>query len=741
MGKGVAHTVAGFTKRSLHRLTVLFLALLSAVVLAQTPPPAIVQSSQTPLQLVVENRSGYEVDVLYKQNDEYAFHTSIPNGQDMVQQVTPGFVWFFGAGGETIIAQYQTNSAQQQRMVLTPEMIVSAGLAPAASPGSVAAEQQGSVLPAELPPPKFVKGPEVENDIPAKQDFSEDAAIEELEPIRAPLVEWYNISDKAFAILTSDTAFLTATESGGLTVFKQPRGTAADTKSGWMATEVEGKKGIYRINNLYMNDSYLYIDELAVQGSPVKLGTEGMTSPTGEWRIDKGQTFTFLVNVVRPNLKIGVRDGKVGLSSQPYNRSEYTDEIKAHQAGDAFALYSAEAYRALIGLVPALAQMAENVRILEEQEAKRQAAIEEKKRQAEAAERERRRIAAIPQVNRTRGHVTSRMGVGDVYDGENGEKAIKYKFNKTDSTEVLSVNLRTSKDPAKTQYLDLAIKPEVSAWVKDGDLYVAVKTDKQTTLSLRHGQTPSKDFPTDGNFYVGHVRANLRFDAGREVLWKPSVKNKEIGFGSSSDVSKGINVSAEEFIGADMSESSGTNVNFQSREFEVSGVRGPGPQMIGSLQYEWDSCALADKPKSTEPCTYEKPVDLYDSETLSLRKIPLIAHSLTGMETVTVFKNRFPREGLWSNVPIYLSIDVQLHAVKVVRSTKNNTKNKDWEDFKAGFTYVWRPDLWDTDKSFNDQHIIKEALQKPVGSTFNASFKVYMHANVDDLKPFMKSSL
>ncbi|MCG7923324.1 MAG: hypothetical protein N0C81_15220 [Candidatus Thiodiazotropha lotti] len=186
--------------------------------MAQTPPPAVVQSSQKPLQLVVENRTGYEVDVLYQQNDQYAFHTSIPDGQDMVQQVTPGFVWFFGAGGETIITQYRTNSEQQQRLLLTPEMIVSAGLPPATSASTAAAEQQGSVLPAELPPPKFVKGPEVENDIPVKQAFDEQAAIEELEPIRAPLVEWYNISNEAFAILTSDTAFLTATESGALTV-------------------------------------------------------------------------------------------------------------------------------------------------------------------------------------------------------------------------------------------------------------------------------------------------------------------------------------------------------------------------------------------------------------------------------------------------------------------------------------------------------------------------------------------
>ncbi|MCG7873061.1 MAG: hypothetical protein JAZ11_13260 [Candidatus Thiodiazotropha lotti] len=39
MAKGAGHTAVGYTKRSLHRLTVLLLAFLSAVVLAQTPPP------------------------------------------------------------------------------------------------------------------------------------------------------------------------------------------------------------------------------------------------------------------------------------------------------------------------------------------------------------------------------------------------------------------------------------------------------------------------------------------------------------------------------------------------------------------------------------------------------------------------------------------------------------------------------------------------------------------------------
>ncbi|MBS0155887.1 MAG: hypothetical protein JSS38_14925 [Nitrospira sp.] len=535
----------------------------------------------------------------------------------------------------------------------------------------------------------------------------------------------------------------------------------AKTTAAFMLKSVPNKKDTYRIQNIYYLDSYLYLDANATENAPIRCGPGGETLPTGEWLIKKGQYFYSIVNAAIPSLRIGVRGGSAVASAKAYGIDippsiagmDLSDAEKkklafdmadttAYHAGDAFILFDVKSYRELLKLVPALEQWGKNLEALEKERKASLAAAQKAEQAAKERDEKRRRLAAEPDLINPFGgeSLGIRPGIGPVFKTKEGYNAIKYKFAPTGTTPHLTADLHTSKDSSKNQTMNLYINPEIAAWVQGGELYIAIDTDTETRIDLRYGSQPSTNIATDGNFYVGHVRMNIMPWEAKEVLMYPTTENKEVSAGSSSDTSKGINVSADELVGVDVSKSQGSNFNFQSREYEVSGGRGPATdESFGSVQYEWHGCGLADKPKTTENCTYATPVDLFDNESLSLRKIPKIAQSLRGLETRTVLKTRIPVSGLSSRQVINFDVAVRLHMAKVVRSTKDNTKNKDWNDFKAGITYVFRPDLWDFDKPFEEQHIIKEAQYKPIGFFRDVIFNLQLWIQIDDLKPFMKN--
>lgn len=704
-------------------------------VIAQSPPPAKLEGEPVSLEMLVDNQTGYEVDVLYRSGGQYVLHTKIPVGRSMRQAVTSGFTWYFGVNGETVVHSYTNTDSEIQNLTLDDAMIVAAGLPSRANAPSL----KGSPEPQDLPPPRFSQGPEITSNVPPPPEVDEAALNAGLDPIFGPLIDWYSFDKDAFSINSQDGRILTAEEDGTVRFKSFERGVIADTKSAWIATPLADRPDRLRLSNVYFYDSYLYIDQTrAFPGSPLLLGVEGQDSDAGVWFF-KGTEFQSIINDAQPSLFIGADGTDAILRSPDYSDSTSLSQAsgRARMDGNAFFIFSSANYLELSSLIAPFTEMANEIARLDQQVAEAARQKEENRRALEAAAAERRRIAAIPQVYRSQGGISSRLGVGDVFEGENGEKAIKFSFNESKSAEILTIDLGTSTDPMETQYADLLINPEVSAWVQDGELFLAVKTNETTTINMRHGETPSASFPTDGNFFVGHVRANLRLNEGREVMWSPTVQNKQVGFGTSTDTTSGFNVSAEEIVGADFSNSTGSNVNFEAREYEVSGIRGPGPSVIGSMQYEWDSCGLADKPKTDEACTYSSPVDFYDEATSGLRKIPLIAQALTGLETVTIFKNRFPKQGLSSNVQIHLVIDVQFHAVKIVERGPLEAATENTQGFLEGLTFPFQPQLWDFGAPLEDQTVIKNALQTPIGTTLDRSFVITMHLNVDDLKPYM----
>lgn len=719
--------------------------------------PALLGAGQQK-ELRIENLTGHPVDVLYiaEGTTDYTKHATIETGVIMTQPVTPNSTWYFRVPTGEIIGQYTTSADQKQRVILDQNVLDAAGVpaAPQPQPGTLGAN--GSLLPLPMPPPTFTKPLDEPKPLPPPSEPRVQKA-----PPRGALVAWYDgAPPEARAITTNKTTLLNVEENGLVNEVSSSNDNTAKTTAAFMLKDVPGKKDTYRIQNVYYLDRYLYLDANATDNAPIRCGPEGETVPTGEWRLEKGQYFYSIMNAGIPSLRIGVRGGSAVASAKTYGvaippsiaGADLSDAEKkklaadmadttAYSAGDAFVLFDVKSFRSLLKMAPALEQWGKNMEALEKERKTRFEASQKAEKMAQERDARRRRLAAEPELNHSFGadNVGVRLGVGPVFETKEKYKAIKYKFAPDHTIPYLTTNLRTSDNPSKNQTMTLSINPTIAAWVQDGELYIAIDTDKETRIDLRYGTKPSTDMATDGNFYVGNVRMNIMTSEAKEVKMSPTAENREVSAGRSSDVSKGINASYEEIIGVDLSESKGSSFNFQSREYEVSGGRGPADhEAFGSVQYEWHGCGLADKPNTKQNCTYTTAVDLFDPETLELRKIPNIAQSMGGLDTGTVLKTRIPVEGLSDRQLVSIEVAVQLHMARLVRSTKKNTENKDWKDIKAGATYLFRPDLWDFDKSFKDQHIIKEALYKPIGHTYDTTFRLHLWIQIEDLKPFMK---
>ncbi len=723
------------------------------LVFALIVSPLVVCADQQ-AELWVENLTGYPVDVVYiaEGKTDYTKHTTIGIGEIMAQPVTPNFTWYFRVLRKDI-GEYTTNTNAKQKVILNQALLDDAGIPEAPKQGKDTSGTKGSLLPPPLQEPTFTK--------PTGQPDALPPNFEPRAPVRGALVNWFDTVPEAIAILDKENKFLNFGENGLVNQVPSTADNTAKTTAAFLLQKIPGKKDTYHIQNIYYQDSFLYIDADAKENAPIHYGPEGEILPTGEWLVQKGQNYYSLINAANPSLRIGIRGNSAVVSAKTYGidippniaQLEASDEEKktlafemadhtAYQSGDAFILFDVKSYRALLDMAPALVKWGKDLQALEDERKARKEAAEKAGRERQAVELERRRLLAVPEMAGGGGfgqeNLSIRLGVGNVYETKDGYKAIKYTFSDI-ARPYLTADLQTSDNPEENQFMDLFINPKVAAWVQDKDLYIAIDTGKETSINLRHGNDKaSSDLETDGNWYVGEVRFNLGTSESKDVIIYPTTQIKEVGAGRSSDQTKGINVSVDEIVGINIDETKGSQVNFQAREYEVSGQHVGDPR-FGNLQYVWDSCGLADKPKSTEECTYEGPVDLFDKETLSLRKIKKIAQAMPGLETRTVYQARIPRSGLSSRQMVNFDVHVQAHMVKLLRTTRENTKNKDWNDFVAGFTYVFRPDLWDFNESFENQRIIKEARFKPVGFTFDKTFRIWLWIDIEDLKPFMKN--
>lgn len=700
-------------------------------------------------RIAVANQTGYGVDLLlYDAADSsYTPFRHLPAGENLSESVKPGQTWFFRVNGEAFIGQYTTTDAADQHVVLDAGTLQAVGYPlPQERSGESASGVVGTKKPAPLPDVPFEAPPEKVAEQAALPPPADKAAAETTEPTRE-LRDWFEGPDDAIALVTHDAKLIDVSADGRFTAIKSTQENTAQTTAVWFAKEIPGTE-TYLLGNVHFFGRYVYIDQNAQDGWAPRLGAEAKDLPTGRWRLEKGSYFHAIVNDARPDLRLAVRNDRLVLSSKTYAEADAgVRDTVAHRDGGAFALFTVKSFRQLMSLKDGFVKMAQNIEELERKEAERLAQIERDKQEAAAAEARRRQIARVPQIaGGGMGHdqIAMRVGVGDVYTNAHGSKQIDYSYRPPGVFQpylhadiynsAASIEKRT---PDQTAVLTL--EPQISAWVHEGKLYVRVHTPDTTRIQMRHGKQPSTALPTDGNWYVSQVKMNLHFPYGREMHWFPKAESERTDAGVSQDSSEGVNFSFEEVVGADLSRSRGSNVNFGVMDYRVSGQRGPADDdFFGSVEYDWQGCGLAVTVKTTTNCTYTAPTDMYDPATQSLREIKKYAHALQGLETDTVFRVDYPsKQGLPDRLDLRLVVSTQFHMAKIVRSTEQNTENKGWHDFVAGFTYVWRPDKWDFDKSFEDQEIIREALYKPVGFTTDKQFQYWFFVHIEDLKPFM----
>ncbi len=723
------------------QIVLCFLGLLALLTVGETINAET--TSKTPQgqgMIVIDNQTGYAVDVLYY-NDATGSYTPFRHlsvGETLNEAVKSGSTWFFRVNGEAFIGKYMTTDESDQLLVLEATMLEGVGYPlPEARRAVSSTGVIGSTKPSPLPEVSFKSPPKnlpEKNAIPPQEEMLAEAT-----PV-PELLKWYEGPDDAVAIFSKDAKLVDVSDDNRFSLIKSTPDNTAKTTSVWFTKAIPGTN-VHHLRNVHFLDRYVYIDQHAQDGWIPRFGPEGKSLPTARWRVKKGVYFTEIINDARPDLRLAVRNDSLVLSNKNYDSTEQSQrDSVAHQDGGAWALFDIKSFRELMSLKDGFVKMAENVEELERKEAERLAGIERKKQETTTAEAKRRAIARVPELlHGDSKQVVMRLGVGDIATNEHGSKLIEYSYAAPGFKPYLKANLGTSTLANNNQSVELMLEPKITAWVHKGKLYVRLQTPNNTRIDMRRGNKPSTDYPTDGNFYIAHVKMNAQFDYGREIHLSPIAENERTDAGTNQDTSRGLNFNIEEGVGADISESKGSSANFSALDYRVSGQRGPAEvAFVGSAQYDWHGCGLAVTVKSITNCTYEAPTDMYDPETQSLRQIKTIAHAMPGLETDTVFRVDYPnKQGLSDRLTLRLVVSTQLHMAKILPTTKENTKNKDWNDFVAGFTYVFRPDTWDFNKSFNNQKIIREALYKSVGFTQDEMFEYFLYIHIEDLKQFM----
>ncbi|MBS0155886.1 MAG: hypothetical protein JSS38_14920 [Nitrospira sp.] len=129
--------------------------------------PALLGAGQQK-ELVIENLTGYPVDVLYiaEGNTDYTKHATVETGVIMTQPVMPNRTWYFRVLTGEIIGQYTTNANAKQRVLLDQDVLDAAGVPAAPQPQQDTIGTNGSRLPPPMPPPTFTKPSEEPKPLP-----------------------------------------------------------------------------------------------------------------------------------------------------------------------------------------------------------------------------------------------------------------------------------------------------------------------------------------------------------------------------------------------------------------------------------------------------------------------------------------------------------------------------------------------------------------------------------------------
>ncbi|WDR01283.1 hypothetical protein PSQ19_10535 [Devosia algicola] len=446
---------------------------------AQPPQPAPAQQQAIEPQITIDNTTGVDVDVLYvDQSGNFVPYQLLASGNRLILPSQAGFIWYFGVGGQTIVAQYQTTQQPDQYFVLD-ENLVSAALqtaptAPAAQTNAVQQAQQAQqaqlqrplpTAPAVSDPTMLPAGPRA--DVPIPQSTNQGQA---LVPFRPDWVrDTWELGQKDMRLIS--------TLKSGRSLFTDQNGQVgasgldtATSAANWYL-EPTGNRGEYLFRSARETKKYLYIDPDSVSGSPVLFGETDLNAPTAHWRVsDADIGANLIVNVARPDLMMFENNGTVEMRP--------TKTARAATVNDIWYVDTVADWLSLRGIVSALG---ENI----EQAEQDYAALQAQHDAEQAASEEADRIALLAHPYSATdpndpGYFWVHPAQGPVDASNPAGKGITYTFDRVSMPDIMQTLLDF--DTSRTQSVHLNFKPEIYAFVNNGVAYVRMKTGGVTGI-------------------------------------------------------------------------------------------------------------------------------------------------------------------------------------------------------------------------------------------------------------------
>lgn len=718
-----------------------------------------------PSQLMIENRSGMDIDLLQQRNGQYQLVTVLRSGYATPLNAFNCQTYFFGVGGQAIVGSYTVPFPRQGPVRLGPEVLANAGIQPPQQQQQAfqqpqfqgqnqqfapqqqfqgqqqqgfQGQQQQAFLPNQTSPQQFGQNPQNQLQQPRQNPLSVLPEITPSAPPVLPPEARVPPKNPELAALTERRAFknqpwmesphdsilvVPQTGKGALTTnqhgeFEIVSLSQARSGATWFFEQI-GDKEQYYIRNVQEPDKFIYVDETTTDGAAPKFGPEGAQTINGRWSIAKDQfgNYDVITSDARPEFKLAFSGNTLTVTTKSGPRSETNWLLSSVKGMKEFMGFMEEN-------VDAFVQMDQNIKELERQEAER-----EKQR---LEEEESRRLAQqktpwISGGGNGQDYLTMRMGFGNVEEPVPGEVyGLRYLYDAPQQPRLIAGPFQT--DTTDKQTVELFFRPEVYAFVDNGKLYVRLKTSDGTILQMAKNGIKPAISDTESTFFIGGVRKQSWLYGGPAIRVSPVSTNTATDGGFNRDSTSGIDLSIESF-GGNYSESVGKNVNFSSFDYRVSG----GFEK-GGASYSWEGCGLAVTVSTIDNCTYSSALDLWDEDTASLRNMKDISLTMPLVITDTLFVVDTPKARLQDSLNLSINIAAVLHGISTIKNSPNNST---WDEFATGFTYVFRPDKWDVNESLEDQTHIRNNLTEKTRHGAIAGFTINLNLDISQLKPYM----
>lgn len=756
-------------------------------------PQAQQLQRQQQFSLIIENRSGADIDLLRVVNGSYQLVGVLQNNFGTPVNTFINDTLFFGYGGAQILSSFNV-TGDPRPIQIGPELLAQAGIQlpqqqttgllppraqnpPEAQPQSNGRTRAPVSLTPNLPPPSPVDmqgapPPDPRETVSAPPNVSKFTKLVNL--------PWSNAPNEAtlLTFINKGTGALTADRFGNMTLNEGI--SASTTASAWYLAETEFP-GEFRIRSVENPETAIFIGGAPGDGQLLSLGREGLNSPTGLWKKSEigGDGLTFLIESVRfPKLFISVDNG-IRLNEGRVNASGFSPRWAGLNVAELKELRGITTSRSA-----AFAQLDDNMQDLQlraEAEERRQRAEQRKAEEKSRAFEARFDHLKTPTIQGGGGasnakrfdvngnviendlvaRINVKLGVDKPFELEDGSYALSYIWPKG---EVKNRSVSIFGADGNRYHVLLEINPEVYAIAKRGEgLTLRVRTPiRDSTGGIvinqarvrvvdenngsNEGLTPSLKDP-EGVLFIGNVTMTSSAWLSTATSVLHTAQNSVTDVGSSSDETTGFDVSSES-VGGNRSSSLGTNTNSSINDYKILGTLQDASdeysQALGRdlkiAKYTWTGCGLANVPTNRNNCVYNSPSDLWENDGSYFRDLKPVTVDFNLLETDTTFKVLEDPNKLDQWLPIKLTYEVELHTVSVDRSADDG----DFEE-KLGDAFVptilAAPKLFVSPEKWNKEGlevIVKNDIYERVPATATVRMETTLFLHIEQLKPYLK---